>query len=84
MDPITIIALVGKGLVIADALISAGQSAAPAITSLISLVSGTKAGTITQADLDKSEALLDSLVADFNLDLPPAQPGDPDYIKPVV
>ncbi len=81
MDPITIIALIGKGLTIAQALIDAGQSAAPAISSLVALVTGAKAGTVTQADLDKSEALLDSLVADFNLELPPAQPGDPDFQK---
>jgi len=82
MDPLTIIALVSKGITIAQALIDAGQSAAPAISALVALVSGHKAGTLTQDELDKSEALLDSLVADFNLELPPPQPGDPDYVAP--
>ena len=61
-----ILRLVEKGITIATALIQAGQSAAPALESLGKLVSGQREGTVTAEELDATERLLDSLIADFN------------------
>ena len=69
MDAAAILALVTQGISIASALIAAGQSAAPAWTALQNLFNRT--GTITQADLDKTEAVLDALIDEFDLELPP-------------
>ncbi len=72
MDVTAIFNLVSKGITIVSALIEAEQDAEPALKAIGALVTGAKAGTVTQEDLDKTEALLDSLIADFNTDLPPA------------
>src|SRR5262249_37173613 len=72
MDVVAIFALITKAVTIIQALVSAGQSIAPALEALRKLVTGASQGTVTQADLDATEALLDQQVADFNLDLPPA------------
>lgn len=69
MDLASILALVTKGVNIATALIAAGQSAAPAFAAVQSLFKNKD--TITQADIDAADAVLDGLLADFNLDLPP-------------
>lgn len=83
MDIVAILALVAKGIAVAQALLDAGQTAAPALLAIKDVITGAQTGTVTQADLDKTEAVLDQLIADFNVELPPAQPGDPDYVKPV-
>jgi hypothetical protein len=70
MDVAAILALVTKGISIANALIMAGQSAAPAFAALQNLFKGK--ATITQADMDSTDAVLDALLDDFNLELPPA------------
>lgn len=72
MDITAILTLVSKGITIANALIEAGQNAAPALTAIGNLVTGAKKGAVTQEELDKTEALLDALIADFNVDLPPS------------
>lgn len=82
MDFMAILALVEKGVTVISALISAGESAAPAIQVLTGLITGAKTQTVTQEQMDAADAALDALVADFNLDLPAAQPGDPDYVPP--
>jgi hypothetical protein len=69
MDVAAILALVTKGISIANALITAGQSAAPAFAALQNLFKGK--ATITQADMDSTDAVLDALLDDFNLELPP-------------
>jgi hypothetical protein len=66
MDPITIIALIGKGLTVAEALMSAGQSAAPAIKVMWNLITGSQNGTLTDQQLTDEEATLDGMIADFN------------------
>lgn len=81
MDIVAILALVAKGITVATALLEAGQSAAPALAALTKLVTGAQTGAVTKAQLDATEAVLDSLIADFNVELPPAQPGDPDFVK---
>jgi hypothetical protein len=71
MDAAAIFALIEKGLTIIGALLAAGQSAAPAIKALMGIVSGAQTGTVTADDLAKTEALLDSMIADFNTDIVP-------------
>lgn len=72
MDIAAILALVMKGITVVSALIEAGESAAPALEAIGDLVTGAQSGAVTQAELDTTESLLDSLIADFNIDLPPA------------
>jgi len=72
MEAAAIFELVQKGLLVIGALISAGMSAAPAIEALSKLVSGAQTEEVTSEDLARTEALLDSLIAEFNLDLPEA------------
>ena len=69
MDAMAIFAMVEKGLTVIGQLIAAGQSAAPAIEALGSLISGAKTGSVTDDDLARTEALLDGLIADFNADM---------------
>lgn len=68
MDVFAIIALVTKGLTIAQALIDAGKSAAPAINALLEAVGGKKVPTTEE--LDRCEVVLDALIDEFNLELP--------------
>lgn len=70
MDITAIAALVVKGVNIASALIAAGQSAAPAFQALENLFKAKE--TITQADMDATDSILDGLLNDFNSDLPAA------------
>jgi len=70
MDVAAILALVTKGLTIIGALIEAGASATPAIQALTKLVTGAQQGTVSDADLGQTEALLDKLLDDFDLDIP--------------
>ena len=70
MDAAAILALVTQGISVASALIAAGQSAAPAWQALQNLFNQT--ATISQADLDKTEAVLDALIDQFDLPLPAA------------
>lgn len=69
MDPMTIFMLVERGLTLIPILIKAGENAGPAIKALKDLVTGARTGTVTQAEIDKTEALLDSLIAEFNADI---------------
>ena len=69
MDAAAILVLVEKAIGIASSLIIAGQSAAPAYQALINLFN--RSDAITQDDLDKTEAVLDALIDEFNIPLPP-------------
>ena len=71
MQIVAILALIAKGISVAEALYAAGQEAAPAFSALKDLVTGAQKGTVTDEDLAKTEALLDSMIDDFNIDLPP-------------
>ena len=70
MDPVSILALVVKGLSVANTLIQAGQSAAPTVKLLFETINK-PASEITQADLDSCESQLDANLAEFNAPLPP-------------
>ncbi len=74
MDIVAILALVAKGISVAEALYTTGQEAAPAFNALKDLVTGAQKGTATDVDLAKTEALLDSMIDDFNIDLPDPPP----------
>lgn len=69
MDILAILALVQKGLTVAEAIYAAGKNAAPAIQALSALVTGAQKGDVSDDDLARTEALLDQMVADFNLDI---------------
>lgn len=70
MDVMAILALVAKGVSVISALISAGESAAPAIEVVKNLITGAQKGSVTPEQLAQTEALLDSMIDDFNLELP--------------
>lgn len=72
MDILAIVNLVSKGITVAEALIEAGHDAAPAFSAIKNIITETKTGSVTPKKLDETEALLDSMVDDFNLDLPDA------------
>jgi hypothetical protein len=64
----SVLALIEKTMTIANALIAAGQSAEPAIKALFGAVRGDPTA-LTQAEIDKTDAILDKLIADFNLEI---------------
>lgn len=66
MDVMAVLALIQKGLSVAEIIIEAGADAAPAIKALIALAAGAQAGTVTPEQVTETEALLDKLIADFN------------------
>lgn len=70
MNIAAVLALIVKAVTVVTAIVQAGEDAAPALQSLYNLVTGAQKGTVTQADLDTTEATLDGLIADFNLDMP--------------
>lgn len=74
MDIAAIFALVAKGLTVIEAVVAAGEEAAPAIKALYNLVTGAQSGTVSDDQLEQTEALLDQMITDFNLDLPPPSP----------
>jgi len=66
MDIVAILALVQKGLSVAEAIYEAGKDAAPAIVAIKDLVTGAQNGTVTDEQMAQTEALLDGMIADFN------------------
>lgn len=77
MNAVAILAVVSKGIALAQTLIEAGQSAAPAIKALAELLSGGQA-EVTEEQLNETEKTLDALLAEFNAPLPEQDPpADP-------
>jgi len=70
MDIALVLDLVMKGLSVANTLITVGKNAIPAIDAVKELIAGAQSGTLTDADLDKTEAVLDALIEDFNKPIP--------------
>lgn len=58
----TLLKLVGAG----QALANSGQSVGPAYRAIRTLLKKADAGTVTQADLDETEADLDAQIERFN------------------
>lgn len=71
MDIAAILALVTKGVMVASALIDAGKNAGPAIKALMKLIGGNRDKPPTQAEMDATEAVLDALIDEFNVEIPP-------------
>lgn len=66
MDIVAVMALIKKGLGVAETLIETGKSAIPAIRVLTGIVTGAENGTVTDDELTAAETLLDSQIDDFN------------------
>ena len=66
MDPMTVFAVLEKGITVVSMLIAAGQNAAPAIEVLKRLVTGAQEGTVTDEQLARDEAFLDEQIEEFN------------------
>lgn len=66
MNIVSVLALIEKGISVAELLIAAGKSAAPAFSVLKDLVTGAQNKTVSDAQLTATEAALDQLLADFN------------------
>lgn len=69
MNFTAILDLITKAEQVAQALIEAGKTAAPAWDAIKSLFQAKE--TITQADIDAADATLDAQLEQFNLELPP-------------
>ena len=69
MDVMAILSVVNKVVLVANALIQAGQSAEPAITALINFVKGVKQGPVSAEDMAKTDAILDALLEQFNAEI---------------
>jgi hypothetical protein len=61
--------LIQKGLTVIGTVIEAGQSAAPALDALQKLVTGAKTGSVTSEQLAQTEAVLDTLIENFNAEI---------------
>lgn len=70
MDIAAILAIVTKAETVASLLIAAGQNAAPAWAAVKGLFKSK--ASLTQADYDAADAMLDAALDEFNLDLPAA------------
>jgi hypothetical protein len=66
MDIAAILDLVVKGLGVISTLIAVGSNAAPAIKVITDLVTGAKAGTVTDDQLAATEKVLDDMIDDFD------------------
>ena len=66
MDVGAIFALIVKGLGVVSTLVAVGSEVAPAIKVLVDLATGAQNGTVTDEQLAATEAVLDSMIADFN------------------
>lgn len=85
MNPQALLALARKGVGILGVVLGhgAGPEELPVVSTVIGALSNIlKPGhTPTQAEADATDATLDKALAEFNKPLPPAQPGDPGYVK---
>ncbi len=66
MDVAAILELIVKAAGVVTTLIAVGKDAAPAIKIITDLATGAQNGTVTDAQLDATEATLDRMIDDFN------------------
>lgn len=66
MDPLTIIAMITKGLTIASMALEVGKDVTPIIKATLGLGEAAQEGTVTEEQLAEIEALLDAEIAEFN------------------
>jgi len=69
MNVVGVLQIIAKGISIAEALYKAGMEAEPAFEALKNLITGAQEGNVTDAQLEDTEALLDQMIEDFNLDI---------------
>lgn len=70
MDVASILALVAKGVTVITALVEAKQPIETAVQAVQNIIAKGRGGTVTDQDLDQTEAVLDAQIDEFNLDLP--------------
>lgn len=66
MNVIAILGLIAKAVSVIETAIAVGKEAAPAIEVIKDLVTGAQTGMVTDEQLARTEALLDSMMANFN------------------
>jgi uncharacterized iron-regulated protein len=69
MDYVAILALVQKGLSVAMAIYEAGKDAAPAVKAIKDIITGVQEDSLTDAQVAETEAILDAMIAEFNLEM---------------
>ncbi len=66
MDIGAILGLIVKATGVITTLVEVGKDVAPAVKVIVDLANGAQTGTVTQAQLDATEATLDGMIDDFN------------------
>lgn len=66
MEIAAILVLVEKAMSVISTGIAIGSNVMPAVKVIEDLLTKNKAGSMTDADLASAEALLDSMISDFN------------------
>jgi hypothetical protein len=69
MDYLAILALVQKGITVAQALMEVSKDASPALTAIKNMLSGLPENDITDEQMLAVEELLDAQIAEFNLEI---------------
>lgn len=66
MSILAIMAVIAKGISIAQTAIAVGKNAGPAIEAVKGLVDSFREGTVTPEKLEETEASLDAMIDEFN------------------
>lgn len=66
MDVLAVMALIAKGISIAETAIAVGKNAGPVLTTIKGLIDSFRGGTVTQEELDETEKSLDAMIDEFN------------------
>lgn len=75
-----VLEVVNQAIKLAPQAVSTWNDLKPFATSLYAQIKGSAP---TEAEVTEMEAKIDELAARLQVPLPEAQPGDPDYVKPV-
>lgn len=76
MNPEAIVNAITLALTVASSVAKTYNDAKPFAQAIVETLHGKE---VTQADLDKLEETINELSLSLQEELPPAQPGDPDY-----
>jgi len=66
MDVLAVMALIAKGISIAETAVAVGRNAGPVFTAIKGLIDSFRNGTVTQEQLDETEKSLDEMIDEFN------------------
>lgn len=66
MDILAIMAIIAKGISIAETAIAVGKNAGPALAAVKGLIASFHAGTVTPEELADTETSLDAMLDEFN------------------